>query len=165
MSQVPHNGLDHALIQIRFDYAWRYFSLHARQRVAMFNFFLLASGILVSAYGLLLREQFYWQAGCVAIVGLVVSLVSIGLDVRNHQLVHFGEEALLRLEQDHLLSDTPQSPSANLPEYAIVSRESGSGGSFSFLTKHKLLFRFLEGFVGVAFLAAASYALIVSFVC
>ena len=56
MSQEFQRDEVTTLVQTKFEYAWRYFALHARQRVTMFNFFLLGSGVIANAYGLLLRN-------------------------------------------------------------------------------------------------------------
>jgi hypothetical protein len=34
------------LVKLQFDYAWKWFSFHADQRVKMFNFMLVVFGIL-----------------------------------------------------------------------------------------------------------------------
>ena len=131
MSQEPEQHHEDSLMQMKFEYAWRYFSFHARQRVTMFNFFLVGSGVLGNAYALLLRDQLYWQAGVVAIIGVFVSLVSIGLDVRNEQLVDLGEAALRGVEDDYLMLD-----SGKPPEYAILRTEIFKGEP-PMMLKHK----------------------------
>ena len=98
MSEVSMDERDQLLINIKFEYAWRYFSLHARQRVQMFNFFLLGSSFLASGYGLLFREQFYLPACVLAAVGILVSFFALLLDTRNARLVDLGEGALKSFE-------------------------------------------------------------------
>ena len=154
MPQEFQNGETAILAQTKFEYAWRHFALHARQRVTMFNFFLLGSGVIANAYGLLLREQLHWQAGGVALIGLLVCGVSFMLDIRNRQLVRLGEDALRRVEQDYLLSSDGFNSNQTAPEYAIMTRE-GEIGEPSFLYKHGTLIRFLEGAAAFGFLAAA----------
>ena len=117
----------------------------------MFNFFLVGSGVLGNAYALLLRDQLYWQAGVVAIIGVFVSLVSIGLDVRNEQLVDLGEAALRGVEDDYLMLD-----SGKPPEYAILRTEIFKGEP-PMMLKHKGLVRSVETFVGIVFLGATFY--------
>ena len=91
MPDEPKAEIDQELLRLKLDYAWRWFALHAKQRVTMFNYFLVASGILANAYGLLLREELWGVAIGVAGIGSIVGLVSLGLDVRNRQLVKLGE--------------------------------------------------------------------------
>ena len=158
MSEVSQpDEHDQALLEIKFEYAWRWFSLHARQRVTMFNYFLVASGVLANAYGLLLSEKLFFQACAAATIGFIACLVSIGLDIRNHQLVKFGEDVLVLIERNCLFREGPQSPDGNSPRYGILYRESCFGMPYR-LFKHKILIRFLESVVSVGFLGAAIYA-------
>ena len=108
----------------------------------------------------LLRAQFDWQAGVVAIVGAVASLVSVGSDIKNNQLVHLGEEALRRVERDRLISDSEE-----LPEYAILTLDNCQERPSEMhkrILKHKVLFRSIESVVGTVFLVAAVYSICVA---
>ena len=149
MTQDTQNGAGSQSASIQFEYAWRWFDLHAKQRVSMFNFFLLSVGALATAYGLLLREQLYVVAAVAAFMGVFVSLVSCLLDVRNHELVKMGEEALKGVEKAHLtecliLTDEKQPPS---------------------LLKHGWLIRSLEIVVAIFYLAGVVYSVILALEC
>ena len=138
MEEGPHPS------NMQFEYAWRWFDLHAKQRVSMFNFFLISVGALATAYGLLLREQLYVVAAVAAFLGVLVSLVSCLLDVRNRQLVKMGEEALKEVEKAHLtecqiLTDEKQPPS---------------------LLKHGSLIKLLEIVVAIVYFAGMVYSVI-----
>ena len=156
MSELPQFERDQTLLPLKLDYAWRWFSLHAKQRVTMFNYFLVASGILANVYGVLLREQLYWQAFAVATIGSFACLVSVGLDKRNHRLVKLGEDVLREIEQIHLFQSGTQSPHDDSPDYGILYRDSRFEPPW-FLT-HKVLIRALELVGVVGFLGAALYA-------
>ena len=128
MTQDPQDGTNSHTASMQFEYAWRWFDLHARQRVSMFNFFLISVGALASAYGLLLREQFYGGSAVVALAGILVSVVSCLLDERNHSLVKIGEEALEKVEKEHLngfaiLTDERQPPAMLKHGWLIKSLE------------------------------------------
>ena len=156
MPDEPKSEIDRELLQLKLDYAWRWFALHAKQRVAMFNYFLVASGILANAYGLLLREQL-WEAAIVAAsIGCMVGLVSLGLDVRNRQLVKLGEELLTDVEEKYLFPVESLSGPADCPSSGILARE--AKGKPSLLFKHRFLIRSLEVVVAGGFLAAVVYA-------
>ena len=156
MSELSQFERDQTLLRLKFDYAWRWFSLHAKQRVTMFNYFLVASGILANAYGLLLGEKLYWPALAVAIIGLLACLVSIGLDTRNDRLVKLGEDVLRVIEKDHLFQSEQQSSHSDSPHYGILDRDSHFESHS--LLRHETLIRCLE-VVGVAgFFGAALYA-------
>ena len=122
----------------------------------MFNYFLVAVGFLASAYGVLLQEE-PLGALAVAIVGIVACIVSIGFDMRNHQLVKLGRELLIDLEQRHLFPAGQPSESVDSAAYGILYRESKRGGPVVLL-KHKVLIRFVETVCAIAFVAGAMYA-------
>jgi hypothetical protein len=84
----------------RFEYAWRWFSLHANQRYSMFNFFMLFAGILANALVLLMINRFHTQAGTLAVVAALMCGMFVFLDKRNRQLVHLGEQILTQLESE-----------------------------------------------------------------
>ena len=142
------------LITVRFEYAWRYFALHAQQRITMFHLFLLGSGVLANAYALLLTADMYVQAGIVASMGCLLSLVAIMLEIRNHQLAKFGQEALRRIEVDYLALSGQLESGHDAPEYLIFTHEREMGEAH-WLFKHKFLIRSLEGTAVVGFLLAA----------
>ncbi|MDE2803038.1 MAG: hypothetical protein OXK21_09165 [Chloroflexota bacterium] len=125
----------------------------------MFNFFLVGSGVIANAYGLLLRnpDPFFWQAGAVALVGALVCGVSFVLDMRNRQLVGYGEDALRRVEQDYLLSAAQIKPNSEAPEYAIMTRELRIGKPPPWL-KHGNLFKALEVVGALGFLVAGGWS-------
>ena len=156
MSELPQFERDQTLLRLKFDYAWRWFSLHAKQRVTMFNYFLVASGILANAYGVLLREQLYGPGLAVAVIGSFACLVLIGLDFRNHRLVKLSEDVLREIEQRHLFQPGAQSPHDDSPDYGILYRDSRFESPW--FLKHKLLIRALEGVGAVGFFGAALYA-------
>ena len=149
MTQDTENGGNHQSANMQFEYAWRWFDLHAKQRVSMFNFFLISVGALATAYGLLLREQLYVVAAVAAFMGVFVSLVSCLLDVRNHELVKMGEEALQGVEKAHLT------------ECQILTDEKQP----SSLLKHGRLIRSLEIVVAIVYLAGVVYSVILALGC
>ena len=149
MTQDTQNGAASNSGSMQFEYAWRWFDLHAKQRVSMFNFFILSVGALATAYGLLLREQLYVVAAVAAFVGVFVSLVSCLLDVRNHELVKMGEEALKGVERAHLTG------------CAILTDEKPPPS----LLKHGWLIRSLEIVVAIVYLAGMVYSVILALGC
>lgn len=86
------------LIEAR-RYAWDYFSLHADQRMKMFNFFLIFSGIILAAFPALLRlapKNLY-----VALFPLLLPVTSFlfwRLDQRTRHLIHNAEATLKAIE-------------------------------------------------------------------
>lgn len=87
-------------LQKALDYTWKYFELHANQRMAIFNFFLVLAG-LVSA-GLASAIQGSPRFSILgAVLGLLLSLVSFifwKLDQRVCFLMENAEKNLAKLE-------------------------------------------------------------------
>jgi hypothetical protein len=141
--QVPDKAMDHA---------WRYFALHAQQRMSVFNFFVILSGILATGIGAGL------QAGkpmvpMVAILGALLALFSLvfyRLDARASELVKLAERALIDCEN------------ISMPTYAqILSMEQTRGeaagiapSTWTFGKSFRIIFRVL----GTAGLVASAYA-------
>ncbi len=93
------------LINARFEYAWRYFDFHAKQRTTMFNFFVIFSGFLINAIALLLQKNEHWALFFVSLFGAVITVFFIFLERRNEELVHIAEDTLCKLEQENLFKD------------------------------------------------------------
>lgn len=159
MAREPETERDLSLHQTRFEYAWRWFEIHARQRVTMFNFFLLSTGILANAYGILFREELYWQAAIVAVIGAFAGLVSYFLDVRNSQLVNMGEKGLKRVEKEHLELFSVEGQSRT--ELAILSTERQP----VFWQQHKWLIRSLEVVAVIGYSGAATHSVFAAMRC
>ena len=64
----------------RLDYAWKWFEYHAKQRISMFNYFLIASGILAHACMTLICEECFVSAMGLATIGTLVSICFVILD-------------------------------------------------------------------------------------
>jgi len=93
------------LLEIRYDYGWKYFDFHAKQRMMMFNFFILFAGILANSYFFLVKESLFETSIGVSILGLGVTFAFIFLDRRNEELVHMAEDVLASLEKDILFKN------------------------------------------------------------
>jgi hypothetical protein len=82
---------------LQLDYAWKWFSYAASQRMSLFNYFLLSIGIFATAYANLLSER-PMAAGWIALIAAFVTVFFWLLDRRNCELVARGERVLRRLE-------------------------------------------------------------------
>jgi len=97
------------------EHSWRYFALHAQQRMSMFNYFVLCFGIASAGLsGCVQATGIVRRAG----VGLGLALAVIAfifwkLDARSSFLIKHAEEALKSVELDsvvasaHLFSTEP----------------------------------------------------------
>ena len=90
------------LFEKRLEYARTFFDHHAKQRMSMFNFFLLFVGFAVGGYGTLLKDEKSPVAMWIAILGAVLTVCFLALDRRNEELVHITEDVLESLEAEVL---------------------------------------------------------------
>jgi hypothetical protein len=103
-----------------YDHAWRYFSIHADQRLKAFNFYLLL--VTVCFGGLLTLYKDSPSSGFLAPFALVLTILSLifwKLDVRTKDLIRYGEDALKSWEARLQLPQGNNCPH----ESAIFSRE------------------------------------------
>ena len=89
-------------------YAWGYFALHADQRMKLFNFFLILSGLILGAFPAVRGMA----AGAKAVALLPALLVLTAfifwrLEERTRRLVKNGEDALRFLDEQWSLEALP----------------------------------------------------------
>jgi hypothetical protein len=88
------------------EHAWKYFTLHAQQRMTSVHFYILFCSLVLGGLLASLKDgQNYRIAGLVAFVLPLLSVIFWLLDERNRQLVHGAEQALKFLEQESGLED------------------------------------------------------------
>jgi hypothetical protein len=94
------------LHKLQFDYAWKWFSYHADQRVKMFNFMLVALGIFAAAIVSAITNHMAHRATAIlCFVAGILALVFGFLDMRNRDLVLIGEELLTALERNVIFGE------------------------------------------------------------
>jgi len=82
------------------EHAWRYFILHAEQRLKTFNFYLILCTVLFGGMATLIQNSIDTRVGIfVSILLSFFSFVFWKLDLRNKQLIKHGENALKHLEE------------------------------------------------------------------
>jgi hypothetical protein len=90
------------------SYAWGYFALHADQRMKLFNFFLILSGLLLGAF-----PAVRGMVPGTKVVGLLPLLLVLAaftfwrLDKRTRHLVKNAEAALRFLDQQWAVESLP----------------------------------------------------------
>ena len=93
------------------DYAWKYFALHADQRLKTFNFYLIVATLIVGAFATLLKEAKDWRwLSILPFLLTFLSFVFWKLDLRNKQLVRNGETALKFLDEQSGVQDNGDEP-------------------------------------------------------
>jgi hypothetical protein len=133
------------------EYAWRYFELHANQRISLFRNFVFILTVYITGIGFLVvkfHDSSYIEEIAAIVLSLTFILVTIIfwlLDARNRHLVHIGEDSLKEYENS----------SAGNAEHKLFIQENKR--SFCGL-KHTYCFRILFGIA----IAAASLVILSS---
>jgi hypothetical protein len=101
----PKNAIE--LNKIRLDLAWKSFEHYAKQRVTMFNFYIIFAGTLFIAFTNPLKD--FDNVGKVQIVigflGFFSSAFFLLLDRRNQHLYRMAEYSIFLIEQEFLYSN------------------------------------------------------------
>ena len=135
----------------RFDYAWDWFKVHAKQRTDMFNYFLLTTGLLANAYVNLRKEGHWVAAGAVAITGLFTSFGFSLLDVRNKFLVDKAAYVLDETERE-LLFCTETMKDKGLSQVRLDRTKPNKSDFINNLYRHGTVFRTLHIIVALMWL-------------
>ena len=110
----------------QFDLAWEHFKFHAEQRTRMFYFFLLAIGLLLNAFSLLIRSgdaNYQAHAFVLLCLGGLLATIFLSLDVRNTQLLEYSEGLLRKIERDTLYNHWREEIVGGDIRLGILSRE------------------------------------------
>jgi hypothetical protein len=93
------------------DQAWKYFSLHADQRLKTFNFYLILCTIIAGGLLALIKDAHDPRIGIpVALLMPALSFVFWKLDTRNRQLIDYSQNALMFFEDDPTLKGPDGAP-------------------------------------------------------
>lgn len=157
------------LTELRLDYAWKYFESAAKQRMLFLSYFLIAVGILASAYGFALKEKLYPVAISVCFFGLIASIGFIFFDIRMLAFVERALKILETLERQELFKDgylhaKPSQVKGQQLGLARIEPDYRASGCTNLdtghmLTKTKLWLRFIEGAAAVGFIAGIVFSI------
>jgi hypothetical protein len=145
----------------RFDYAWKWFNYHASQRMQLFNFFLIITGILANAYVGAYEKGTPLMRFAVSLIGTLQAFGFFVFDVRNRELTRYAEDVLEKIERDKLFPDDYRSPEINNGQtLGLLRQESNSKMREGFMRerrwknfrKMKVWIRSIEVIVGLVFL-------------
>lgn len=93
------------------DYVWKYFALHADQRIKTFNFYLVLCTLITGGLIALVNDSKSPYLAALVAFGLTfISFIFWRLDLRNKELIHHSEEALKLLEDDSRLPNEKNVP-------------------------------------------------------
>ena len=93
------------------EHAWKHFTVHAQQRMTSFHFYLFLSTVVCGGVFALARDLAHpCFAAFFSLLLPCLSFVFWKLDVRNQELIDYSERALMHLEEQTGLPDTPFGP-------------------------------------------------------
>lgn len=158
------------LEKLRFEYAWRFFDFHAKQRITMFNFFVVLVPFLCGGYFFNLKTDggLYGQAlfsFVIAMLGLALTGTFHLFDLRNRQLYQISQKNLRLIERGYLYRPGvhPLMDAKDRVEFpGIVISEEEKYGNVSLcnlVVKHGFLIGTIHLLSGIFFGALAVYAL------
>ncbi len=142
------------------DHSWRYFSLHAGQRMTTFNFFVVLSGIITAGIGAAIQgpPRLAVFGILLGIIMVLLSFVFWKLDQRSSFLIKHSEAAVIRIERELLPSD------ARL--FSLEPTQSRAAGTGSGILAPWTFGRSLRTtFLGMALVGAAAMAICSMRVC
>jgi hypothetical protein len=146
----PSSGLSDKDI---LEHAWKYFTIHASQRLLLFNIFMVSSAATVAGLAACLQQSPLFSALGVGLGGILVlnAFVFWKLDQRSAFLVKHAEDALVEIERGF------QKPETRLV-YREPLRTAGREQGF-WLTRlwtYGAVFRFVFCIVAVAGILGAA---------
>jgi hypothetical protein len=153
--------------KLQFDYAWKWFSYHADQRVKMFNFMLVVFGFLVAAIvNAVVGKQQPWFTAILCLIGAALAWIFVALDSRNERLLRFAEDVLMHLEKNAIFGEgrTITDRSGVDVQFGILSRQSFEDKDYRWysprkMIRHRVLLRLVGLLMLVAFVAGACWIL------
>ena len=119
-----------------FQHAWKYFELHANQRISLFRYFIVFFSLFSTGMSYYLtnsKGNFHFSILIICILFICIIAIFWCLDERNRTLIHIAESSLRHLEKD----DTYQIP------YKIFNIEKRIGRDSSYYLRHTICFRAL----------------------
>ncbi|MBX5159846.1 hypothetical protein HJB89_22425 [Rhizobium sp. NZLR8] len=148
---APNDDIDYTAA---LNHAWKYFELHANQRMTLFNFFSAFSGLIVAGIGATLQasSKYAFAGAGLGLVLTAVSLIFWKLDQRASFLVKHAEDTHASIEafafkKFRLFTDEPE-------KYRAASKSGGwLIGPWTYGQSFRLLFSLmgLSGFLAAGF--------------
>ena len=147
-SMLSANELDK--VKARITYAWNAWEFHARQRLSMFNYFLVIIGIVINGYLTAFKDTtLKGVLPALCLLGLIVCLVFFVIDCRNREMLYFADDFLKQSEKALFSSPSREQ------DGPMIRRDRKEKVSWPFrYSKMKYWIRFTYGAVALGFLTA-----------
>jgi hypothetical protein len=143
--------------EFAYEHVWRYFQLHAQQRMTVFNFYLAITGLVATGIGLCLQQggKFSYISSVLSLFLLFISFIFWKLDQRVSLLLKKSELALSELESNIQIS------SAHL--FSIDASDHTLSKSFSSVWTYGKCLRISFSIVGIGGFILTFLPLLTSF--
>lgn len=84
---------------------WDYFSIHARQRIQILNFYIILETFFITALLTVFQLKGEWTIFCVILSVAIIffSFIFYALDTRTKDMIKFSENALKAVEQKYIV--------------------------------------------------------------
>lgn len=163
MTTPPHTNVsaptadtstDHVLVAA-IEHAWKWFELHANQRMQFINHYMIAVAFLGTAYitALAAQKPLYFPAGMIAVISIGITLFFYFAERRVRRLIHDGERSISSLEAAITSRLCINYPAVDLKIAERADR------TFTGEWKYSSVFGWMYCGFGIAAVNAAAYAL------
>ena len=86
--------------KLQFDYAWKWFESHQRQRMLMFYYYCIIVGVLANALVASYKVNYLSIRIPIGIMGTITSLAFLFFEIRNRGMCTVAENILEKLEDE-----------------------------------------------------------------
>lgn len=86
--------------RLQFDYAWKWFESHQRQRMIMFYYYCIIVGVLANALVASYEANYSSLRVPIGIMGTITSLAFLFFEIRNRGMCTVAENILEKLENE-----------------------------------------------------------------
>jgi hypothetical protein len=131
-------------------HVWNYFTIHAGQRISMFNFFLVLTGLVAAGLAACLQGQGVLRL-LGAVMGLFLAVVALAffkLDQRSSFLVKHAEGAMVKLESTFTVAEA-RIFTAEIPDTAAGTLLPASRRMWTYGTSLRFIF-LVTGLAGLS---------------
>ena len=86
--------------KLQFDYAWKWFESHQRQRMIMFYYYCIIVGVLANALVASYKVNYSSLRVPIGMMGIITSMAFLIFEIRNRWLCKIAEDILEKLENE-----------------------------------------------------------------
>lgn len=146
--------------KLQFDYAWKWFESHQRQRMIMFYYYCIIVGVLANALVASYKGCYSGLRLPIGVMGTITSLAFLFFEIRNRGMCTVAEDILEKLENEvifppEFLDKTGNKMGPLSVDRKIGMREDQKLSIKHVFLKHKYWIRMMYVIVALCFFAVA----------